>query len=738
MQVNNVFEKNMQAIEETDLELYQKIQAYMLEHTERDKTIQVGYLENDAVVLTVTRDEHLWYMNSCYDEEKFCKIWCEQFEKTSYLTPYIIYGLGTGSFIRKLNEGLAESNIVLVVEPEPEIFMEVLFHVDITDIIYSNNVILAVNEMNVDSIIGFMEHIMSYGRIQITEYGILPNYLRLYPEGWKDLKELIKDACEREVMNRNTSVLFASEFAGNYLANMMDMPKQYTINQLKGICTKLNITDVPAVIVSAGPSLDKNIEDLKAAEGKAFIIATDSALRPLLAKEILPDVAVTIDPHKPFRVFSHSGVINIPIVACGISNKKLWPFHKGKRFYFSEGNRYIDSIYKRYGGIILQSLNTGGSVANNCFSLAEYLGFKKIILIGQDLGYPEKKQHAYAVYDSHDFAKDGRSRTEVEDIYGNMILTDFNMKSYLRWFENQIILYPELQVMDATEGGAKIAGTEILTLKEAIRRECIRDIDFKGEIEALQPAFSQREQEEIYDTYEEIPVMLDELTGKLKNGIKQYEKLKKVYHTKGIESNEYHKLTKKTGKLAKEMDKEPLFSLIETYNQFTQYQILDEVYVVQENMEDEIDSIADSGIRMLQSYVKAIDMFRKDYEHLHDIDMEKVRATLKDDVEFSIQIVAHIKKRELKEAQVKIRRLVLTGLRQLDWIHEIQLGNVWNVDGMEEQLHTYEMQLLHAQEEENFESIRQCLEKQYIPFVEELIMIVQKNPHGEKDDGEVQ
>lgn len=47
-------------------------------------------------------------------------------------------------------------------------------------------------------------------------------------------------------------------------------------------------------------------------------------------------------------------------------------------------------IEKRHGEKLGES-HTGGSVATDAFSLAEFLGFQKIILIGQDLAYTGEK-----------------------------------------------------------------------------------------------------------------------------------------------------------------------------------------------------------------------------------------------------------------------------------------------------------------------------------------------------------
>ena len=51
---------------------------------------------------------------------------------------------------------------------------------------------------------------------------------------------------------------------------------------------------LPALVIGAGPSLDRNIADIAAHRDRALIIAADTALRPLLAAGI-PVVLYTIN-----------------------------------------------------------------------------------------------------------------------------------------------------------------------------------------------------------------------------------------------------------------------------------------------------------------------------------------------------------------------------------------------------------------------------------------------------------
>ena len=71
---------------------------------------------------------------------------------------------------------------------------------------------------------------------------------------------------------------------------------------------------MPAIVVAAGPSLNKNIDELKRAKGKAFIIAVDTAIKPLLKKGIIPDMFAIVDGKKPIELVQNEEVKKIPLL----------------------------------------------------------------------------------------------------------------------------------------------------------------------------------------------------------------------------------------------------------------------------------------------------------------------------------------------------------------------------------------------------------------------------------------
>src|SRR5437764_344282 len=111
---------------------------------------------------------------------------------------------------------------------------------------------------------------------------------------------LSRDEAAADRVDRTTFGVVANanarkRFAGRYLLN--------TLTNLPVIAREANagalfdgFSDVPAIIVSAGPSLDRNIPKLRKFHDRGLMIAVDTALRPLLGAGIYPQLVVSVDP----------------------------------------------------------------------------------------------------------------------------------------------------------------------------------------------------------------------------------------------------------------------------------------------------------------------------------------------------------------------------------------------------------------------------------------------------------
>jgi len=102
---------------------------------------------------------------------------------------------------------------------------------------------------------------------------------------------------------------------------------------------------------------------------------------------------------------------------------------------------------------------------------------------------------------------------------------------FLRWFEEYIKRIPNKEVIDATEGGARIKGTKIMTLKETIEKYCLEDMGVSLEIKEIMKnnEIEDKKIGKVYKNLKELRSDLDKVKKHAVNGIKYNEKMLKYY-----------------------------------------------------------------------------------------------------------------------------------------------------------------------------------------------------------------
>lgn len=680
---NTIYEENVKSFEIK----YNSIYKYLTDnennslHNINDVLWDISASRED--IMAVNRNERLYYLNSRYADEEFAKNWIKQFEDDNYKTLYIIFGLSNFRYAKELLKKIGKDNIVLLYEPDKNIFIKAIEVVDITEIVKSDNVVLCIDGINNELFGDFVAIVLAdYGLMRITKYCCMPNYDELYIEIWRNVIKSIKEKYQNVIISRNTEILMASEFIKNIINNCKDIVRQYSVVQLELRFKQIdNIEEIPAILVSAGPSLDKNIDEIRKAKGKAFIIAVDTALKTLLKKNIIPDIVITIDSHKPPILFMHTKFKDIPMVVCDCSNYELYVLHQGKRFYFAETESYMSYIYNEGTGGRLYSTETGGSVANNAFSLINILGFKKIILVGQDLAYTGKKFHTTDAYGESDknVLEDYNKYFEVEDIYGGKVYTESNMDLYRKWFESQIIRYPRLRVIDATEGGAKIEGSEIMTLKEAIEQECKTDIDFEKIIAELNRPITDEKADEILQEIDNIPDALLAEKDKLKKYRRKYEKLEELSRKGKVAGKEFNKLVEDINEITEYIDNKELLKLAKVYEKNTEFEVLGNVYHTKENIKDEIRDISNNGIKLIEAYIDGIDSLITDLEKWKDNDGVETEKSLTESLSAIENINNAVKNDDMKTVNDNMRMFYKEIVHCINYMKESNIDEWKNI-----------------------------------------------------------
>ncbi|HEY1720441.1 MAG TPA: 6-hydroxymethylpterin diphosphokinase MptE-like protein [Magnetospirillaceae bacterium] len=152
---------------------------------------------------------------------------------------------------------------------------------------------------------------------------------------------------------------------------------------------------LPAFIVGSGPSLDQDIEFVKANQDRAVIISCGSALGALMTNGIRPDFQVQLENGEAARdmlvsmakKYDYSGI-------CLIGSNTVSP---QTRALFGEGVYFMRQALTSYAmfspGVEYSLSNAGPTVTNTGLEIALRSGFTEIYLLGCDLGARSPDHH---------------------------------------------------------------------------------------------------------------------------------------------------------------------------------------------------------------------------------------------------------------------------------------------------------------------------------------------------------
>ena len=208
-------------------------------------------------------------------------------------------------------------------------------------------------------------------------------------------------------------------------------------------------------IVSAGPSLNDNIDFLKNSSQQIGIIAINTVLRRLVSEGIRPDIIAMLDP-LPALEEHLKGIEeytkNIPLVMPSTGSCAFVEKYQGPRYYIPENER-IDTEGFQW--------SFGGTVASLALDLAYFLGAEKIYLIGSDLAYSGGVNYADSLVHKKDSGTIGeQKRLMVPANDGGMVQTNPLYNRYREILENQIRIHSEIKVLNLASKGARIQGTQ--------------------------------------------------------------------------------------------------------------------------------------------------------------------------------------------------------------------------------------------------------------------------------------
>lgn len=385
----------------------------------------------------------------------------------------VVLGFGLGYHVQALMEKLGPEGRLFVVESRSDIFARALALRDLSWL-EEQKVTIVCGEERSQAAEKFSQVFNIARDTGLMFFEHAPS-VKLNPAYYEQITATLRDVVSLQLSTVATLINFKDLWIKNNLDNLMAYVQSPGVNALLEAAL-----DMPAIIISAGPSLNKNIHQLAQAKGKALLLCVGTALRAVLKAGIKPDLVVTYDAGEAnFQHFAGLDYSDMPLVFDPMVHPGIVKQHHGKKFVLSVGND-ITSWIESAAGAAKGFVKAGGSVATLALALAVKMGCNPIAMVGQDLSFPGGRTHARGtVYEENRIEKsaDNLHQFYVPANDGSQVLTNRGYYSFIVWFEHFIKDLPsDKLIINATEGGAKIEGTVLMRLNDYLDNYCQRDI----------------------------------------------------------------------------------------------------------------------------------------------------------------------------------------------------------------------------------------------------------------------
>ncbi|MCG8540276.1 MAG: DUF115 domain-containing protein [Clostridia bacterium] len=427
--------------------IYEKINSIDL--TDQYKIVN---LNSSYPTLKIEDASGKYYLHSKYNPKKEAeKFVLQNYDESKSI--YMIYGTGFFYHVKYLLE-IRDNIEIYILETNPYILKCALESIDISCILESKRAKIIFRDDVVDFSMEFSK-ILKNSDIELI---IHKPSLRAMPQEFQE----VKWSLEEYDMKVKTRRKFSSSMKENFMENV----KMYD-HGLDILFRKFNRK--PAILVSAGPSLDKNKHLLKKLKNKALILCVSSAVRALDDIDVVPDIIIAIDPSENlYNKHLKDLIINVPIILLATGDKNIMRNYAGIKFItFQRGYKLSEEYCKEHH---IKAIDVGGSVATAGLEVLINFGCNPIIFMGQDLAYTDFKTHCDKVIDRK-VVRDLSKLRKIEGVNTEYVYTNAALYSFLRWIENKIREHKDLTFIDATEGGAKIQGTLVMPLEEIIKKK---------------------------------------------------------------------------------------------------------------------------------------------------------------------------------------------------------------------------------------------------------------------------
>ena len=506
--MDNVFNKNIEALKHKNSALADKLLKYVL--TEVPQLVT----ENNAY--------NFLYKGKLLHNPKSPLGEAIEIFSMAENTPvaiHLVYGMGLG-YLFQVTAAKSAGTVILY-EPDLNILRTAFALVDFTSYILKNNVFLTDNFSEV------CEYIYQKSNMKNTPLLLsTTEYREMNQDGFNDMVRELQEVVGRFSLDLKYT---QEKFYPLLLHIINNIPK--IINEIPIAELKDKYKGKTAVVVSAGPTLDKNIETIKKYRDNIVLITVGTAMKALDKNGITPDFLCIIEANDCSKQIAGLDLTNINFITEPYANPNLRKFEFKKTYSHISSNLPVNSFWCDLSGVKNKEYESKGTVSYTALNVARILGCSKIVLVGQDLAYIEgqcySKDSAYkdlvcsyneetkkweitakdfenfcmslGNYDDPEIRKNkaieriqslNSALYYVKGINGDMIPTESVYAAFIRPLSEFTERYPDREYINTSLVGAQIDGFKNIPLEEALKdTEIIENrelnTDFKYDVQSI-------------------------------------------------------------------------------------------------------------------------------------------------------------------------------------------------------------------------------------------------------------
>lgn len=399
---------------------------------------------------------------------------------TSEKALVVVTGFGLGYHIRAVLDDLGSQSRCLVYEPDEKLFRAVLEIADLRSLLEDQRLMLMVGRTDRGRVIKRLDG-LSFLALQGTGVLSFPPGRVMHEKQFSDFGTWITDFLGFARTQVSTMIVNATRTVANYLGNLDFYAAGATTDPLRNAAK-----GYPAVCVSAGPSLARNVQLLADPEWRrrVVVISTQTTLKYLLARGITPDFITALDYsavsarfYEDLPELEHCTLVAEPMVSDAVPSAYPGPVRMTQSSFLDAllGDRRCE-----------HPIPYGATVAHLSFYLAQHLGCDPIMFLGQDLGFSDNLYYCpgtplhdvwmpeinpFNTLEMMEWRRVVGCRPHLHravDQHGLPIYLDEQMATYLKQFERDFAEAPQ-EVLDCSEGGMVKKNARIMSFEEALK-----------------------------------------------------------------------------------------------------------------------------------------------------------------------------------------------------------------------------------------------------------------------------